>query len=113
MRNELALMDRAFLVDEHVRETFLEILNQRGNVAPILRTMHEVGLLGKYIPSLGNLPASCSTSSITNTPLTNTLWFARNSSIASGKRKTRRSTSTARFFKNRAPLSTLSGPLVA
>src|SRR5262249_39636510 len=49
LRHELALVDRAFLHDEHVRETFLEILNQRGNVAPTLRPMHEVGLLGKYL----------------------------------------------------------------
>jgi len=55
IRHDLSLVNRDFLHDEHVRETFLEILNQRGNVSPVLRRMHDVGLLGKYMPEFGKL----------------------------------------------------------
>lgn len=55
LKNQLSLVDKEFLSDEHVRNTFLEILDQRGNVAPALRAMHEVGLLGKFLPEFGKL----------------------------------------------------------
>lgn len=55
LRHSHSLVERGFLNDSHVRATFLEILDQRGNVAPILRQMHEVGLLGKFLPEFGRL----------------------------------------------------------
>jgi [protein-PII] uridylyltransferase len=55
IRAQRSLVNRSFLTDPHVQATFLEILDQRGNVAPILRAMHETGLLGKFLPEFGRL----------------------------------------------------------
>ena len=55
IRSQLALANRSFTQDKNVQETFLEILKQKGNVARTLRAMHEVGLLGKFLPEFGKL----------------------------------------------------------
>ena len=55
IRSQITLADRAFLRDINVRETFIEILDQRGDVGRCLRVMHETGLLGKYLPEFGKL----------------------------------------------------------
>jgi [protein-PII] uridylyltransferase len=55
LRNELRLVDSDFLRNDHVHESFREILGQRGNVASALRAMHEVDFLGKYMPEFGKL----------------------------------------------------------
>lgn len=55
VREEVGRLGRGFCTDPSVHETFLEILNQRGNVAPTLRAMHEVGVLGAYLPPFGKL----------------------------------------------------------
>lgn len=55
IRQSLKLVNREFLADAHVHESFLEILNHRGNVAATLQAMHDVGFLGKYVPEFGKL----------------------------------------------------------
>jgi [protein-PII] uridylyltransferase len=55
IREQLVRVDRNFRSDIHVHSTFREILNQRGNVAPTLRLMHDLGFLGKYLPEFGKL----------------------------------------------------------
>jgi len=55
IRSQISLVGREFLNDEGIRETFLTILERRGEVASVLRAMHEVNLLGKYIPEFGRL----------------------------------------------------------
>ncbi len=55
LRQQLRLVDNRFLADPRNHSTFLEILNQAGNVSSTLRSMHEVGLLGKFVPEFGRL----------------------------------------------------------
>ena len=55
VRDAVPMIQHEFRMDTHVHRTFLEILNHPGNVAPILRSMHETGVLGKFIPEFGKL----------------------------------------------------------
>ena len=55
IRDQAWLVNREFREDLHVHETFLEILNQPGAVGHVLRCMHELDFLGKYLPEFGRL----------------------------------------------------------
>lgn len=49
------LLNRDFRYDKKVRTIFEAILSRRGNVARVLKDMHRVGMLGKYLPEFGAL----------------------------------------------------------
>jgi [protein-PII] uridylyltransferase len=51
----LHLIDRTFQYSRSARETFLAILARKGEVGPALRIMHDLGVLGRYIPEFGAL----------------------------------------------------------
>lgn len=48
-------IDGNFRRSRAIRDTFEEILQNRGQVAHILRRMHRVGFLGRYLPEFGQL----------------------------------------------------------
>ena len=49
------LIDRTFQYARISREIFLDILSHKGEVGRILRVMHDVGVLGRYMPEFGSL----------------------------------------------------------
>ena len=55
VRRRIPLVDRTFQYARAVRETFFAILSHKGEVGRILRLMHNLGFLGRYIPEFGAL----------------------------------------------------------
>lgn len=55
IKRALPLVDRSFQHSKEIRGIFLSILSHKGEVGRILRMMHDLGFLGKYLPEFGAL----------------------------------------------------------
>jgi len=55
IRRRLHLVDRTFQYAKANRETFLAILSHKGDAGAVLRSMHQVDFLGRYLPEFGEL----------------------------------------------------------
>jgi [protein-PII] uridylyltransferase len=55
IRRRLPLVNRTFQYARAARETFFAILSRKGEVGPVLRLMHNLGFLGRYLPEFGAL----------------------------------------------------------
>ncbi len=55
VRRRLHLVDKTFQYGRATRETFTAICSRKGEVGWILRAMHQVDFLGRYVPEFGQL----------------------------------------------------------
>ena len=55
VRNRLSLIDSTLINSSSANVTFRSILQEVGNVSPILCEMHELGVLGRFVPEFGRL----------------------------------------------------------
>ena len=55
VRNRLSLIDSTLINSSSANVTFRSILQEIGNVSPTLCEMHELGVLGRFIPEFGKL----------------------------------------------------------
>lgn len=55
MQESFRLVNVSFRYNKSIRETFEAILSRKGDVARVLRQMHRVGFLGRYMPEFGAL----------------------------------------------------------
>ena len=55
IRNNLGSIDRKFRASAEASAEFLKLLRRRGRVGHVLRLMHQVGFLGRYLPEFGRI----------------------------------------------------------
>ncbi|MEI6712960.1 MAG: [protein-PII] uridylyltransferase [Verrucomicrobiota bacterium] len=55
MRRRLHLVDKTFQYAKANRESFWAILSRKGEVGAVLRAMHQVDFLGRFLPEFGEL----------------------------------------------------------
>jgi [protein-PII] uridylyltransferase len=55
IKRNLSKISLRFQKSKEISTIFLTILSRKGDVGPILRRMHDLGFLGKYIPEFGTL----------------------------------------------------------
>ncbi|MFM2179612.1 MAG: [protein-PII] uridylyltransferase [Verrucomicrobiota bacterium] len=55
MQESFRLVNVSYRYNKVARETFLAILSRKGDVARVMRQMHRVGFLGRYMPEFGAL----------------------------------------------------------